>query len=235
VFTAVGVGFDGEVGACGQRGLAGVDTTAEVADCVRRQHACAAERILGAAVPRARELLVLGGFDPETDLSCVPTGANGGGLALAADKQKAIRKCDVAIQKATAKLTAGRAKAGQSCSGALFTCVQTKPGDPCLEKARGACTKAFAALPKLADGFITTIRKACNATPLVPDDLLASGGLGASALAGTCAKLGVASLATVDDVSECLAKQIKCSADHLLDNETPRFGELLDLKGIPRP
>ena len=58
--------------------------------------------MLGAAVPRARELLVLGGFDPATDLSCVPDGTNGGGLALAAGKQKAIRKCDVAIQKATA-------------------------------------------------------------------------------------------------------------------------------------
>lgn len=227
-----GLGFDGETSACAGRGVAGLGTVAEVAECMRRQHQCVAERLLGAAVPRARELLVLGGFDPATDFGCLEAGANGGGSAIAAEKRKALRKCDTAIQKAAAKLLAGRAKAGQVCGAAVFTCVQSKPGDPaCVTKAGGTCTKSLAALPKLEAGFAATIAKACGAAPLAPDDLLTSDGLGGAALGKTCAARGVASLATVADVTTCLERQVACQTDQLLENQTPRFGELLGLGG----
>jgi hypothetical protein len=235
LLATTGLGFEGETDACEGRGLAGVATVADVAECVRRQHTCAADRVLGAAVPRARELLVLGGFDPLADLGCVPSGANGGGAAIAPEKRKALRKCDGAIQKAASKLSSGRAKAVQACGAAVFTCVQTKPNDEsCLKKAGGACTKAVGALPKLTAGFTATIAKACGA-PLTPADLLGAAGLGASALGETCAKLGVASLATVADVSSCLERQIACNADQQVESAMPRLGELFDLGGVALP
>jgi hypothetical protein len=212
-----------------------VATLADVTECVLRQHVCAAERVLGNAVPRARELLLLGGFDPFTDLGCVGSGANGGGTALAIDKRKAIRKCDGAIQKAASKLLSGRAKAADACGAAVFTCVQTKPGDAsCLTKAGGTCTKAVAALPKLTTGFAATIAKSCGA-PLAPTDLLANEGLGAAALEATCARFGVASLASVADLSTCLERKIACDADQQIENATPRLDELLGLGGVTLP
>ncbi len=235
LLAATGLGFDGEAEACGRRGLAGVATIADVAECVRRQHVCAADRVLGAAVPRARELLVLGGFDPVADLGCVPNGANGGEAAIAPEKRKALRKCDAALQKAAGKLLAGRAKAVQACGAAVFTCVQTKPNDEsCVKKAGSACAKTVGALPKLTAGFTATIAKACGA-PLTPDDLLGAAGLGASALGEPCAKLGVASLATVADVSTCVERQIACDARQQIENATPRLKELLDLGGVALP
>jgi CSLREA domain-containing protein len=235
LLDATGLGFEHEVEACGERGLGDVATLADVAECVTRQHVCAAARLLGAAVPRARELLVLGGFDPATDLGCFATGANGGGTAIAPEKRKPLRKCDGAIQKAASKLQSGRAKAAEACGAAVFTCVQTKPGDAsCVTKAGGTCTKALAALPKLTSGFAATIAKACGA-PLAPADLLAPEGLGASALADTCARFGVASLATVADVSTCLERKIACDVDQQIQSATPRLGELLDLGGVTLP
>ena len=201
-----------------------------------RQHACGAARAFGAAVPRARELLILGGFDPATDLGCLAPGANGGGTALAPEKRKAIRKCDAAVQKAATKLLAGRTKAVEACDAAVFTCLQTKPGDAsCVTKAGGTCTKAIAGLPKLTASFDAAIAKACGAGPLVPADLLGADGLGASALAARCKALGVMSLETVDDVSTCLAKEVTCQTDTLLESATPRLGELLGLGGVALP
>ncbi len=236
LLAATGLGFVGETGACEGRGVAGLTTVADVAECVRRQHQCAAERVLSAAVPRARELLVLGGFDLGTDFACLETGANGGGSAIAAEKRKALRKCDAAIQKAASKLVAGRAKAADACGAAVFTCLQTKPGDPaCVTKAGGTCAKAVAGIPKLEAGFTTTVAKACGASPLVAADLLTSEGLGASALTNRCAQLGIASLATVADVTACLEAQLTCRVDHLLESTTPRLGELLGLGGVALP
>ena len=157
-------------------------------------------------------------------------------MAIAAEKRKALRKCDGAIQTAVAKLLAGRAKAGEACAAPAFMCVQTKAGDvPCLTKAGNTCTKAFAALPKLETKFASTVAKVCSASPLVSADLLASEGLGASASAETCAALGVPSLATVADVTTCLERQIACRADQLVENATPRLGELLGLGGVVLP
>ena len=236
LLAAAGLGFAGEAAPCETRGLASVSTAADVAECVSRQHACGAARAFGAAVPRARELLILGGFDPATDLGCLAPGANGGGTALAPEKRKAIRKCDAAVQKAATKLLAGRTKAVEACDAAVFTCLQTKPGDAsCVTKAGGTCTKAIAGLPKLTASFDAAIAKACGAGPLVPADLLGADGLGASALAARCKALGVMSLETVDDVSTCLAKEVTCQTDTLLESATPRLGELLGLGGVALP
>jgi hypothetical protein len=131
---------------------------------------------------------------------------------------------------------AGRAKAGQACAAAVFTCLQTKPGDPaCVGKAGGTCTKAVAGIPKIEAAFATTVAKACGSSPLVAADLLTVDGLGASALGERCANLGIASLATVADVTACLESQLTCHVDHLLENTTPRLGELLDLGGVALP
>jgi hypothetical protein len=179
---------------------------------------------------------VLGGFDPVSQFRCLEPGALGGGSALAAEKRKAIRKCDATMQKAATKLAAARAKAVEACGAAVFTCLQTKPGDPaCVGKAGGTCAKAVAGAAKLDASFATTIAKTCGASPLAAADLLTVDGLGASALAERCAKLGIASLGTVADVAACLQAQLTCHVDQMLESTTPRLGELLDLGGVALP
>jgi len=236
LLAAEGLGFAAEAEACARRGLASIATLADVAECVRRQQTCAAERVLGSAVPRAIELLDLGGFDLATELGCLPNGADGAGGAVAPEKAKALRKCDGAIQKATSKLLAARRKAGDNCGAAVFSCIQTKPGDAaCVAKAGPKCAKAFATLTKLEGDFAAAIDKACGAAPLAPGDLLASAGLGVAALGGRCTDLGVPSLATVAGVSACVAREVACRADQLLESTTPRSVELLGLGGVATP
>ena len=236
LLAAEGLGFDGQAEACGARGLGAVATVGDVADCVRLQQTCAAERVLGSAVPRAGELLALGGFDLATELACLPSGADGAGGAVAAARAKAIRKCDVAIQKATSKLLAGRRKAGDACGAAVFTCVQTKPGDAsCVSKAGAKCTKSLATLTALETDFAATVGEACGATSVEPADLLATEGVGAAALTERCAALGVPGLATAADFAACVERQVACRADQLLESATPRLAELLGLGGVAVP
>ncbi len=232
----VGLGFDGEQDPCARRGVAPLATVADVVACVARQHACAAERLVGFAVPRATALLDLGGWDAAQDLSCLDGASVGGATAVAQEKTKALRKCDATIQKAAAKLVASRLKIGQACGASIFTCVQTKPADlACLTKAGSKCTKARAAEPALAAAFASVIAKACGAAPLGIADLRADAGLGLANRDADCAALGVASLATVDDVASCLTRQLTCRVDQMLENEIPRLDELLGLAGVPQP
>lgn len=69
--------------------------------------------------------------------------------------------------------------------------------------------------------------------PLEPADLFGSSGLGATALAPTCTGLGVPTLATSADLASCLVRNLECRADQLLENETPRLRELLQLGTTP--
>ncbi|MEO6027619.1 MAG: hypothetical protein ABIR79_12195 [Candidatus Binatia bacterium] len=107
---ATGLGFDGETAACARRGVVSLVSVSDVAECVRRQHACGAERLIGFAVPRAGELLTFGGWDVASELPCLESASVGGGSAVEAAKQKALRKCDLVVQKASAKLVSGAPK-----------------------------------------------------------------------------------------------------------------------------
>lgn len=226
--AATGLGFEAEATACGRRGVAALGNVGDVAECVRRQHACAVERVLGFTVPRAGELLALGGWNPGGDVSCLTAASVGGSAGVATEKQKTLRKCDLTFQKATAKVVGGRAKAVQACEAAVLTCDQTKPGDlGCLDKARAKCGKSLGGIPKLESSFAAAIAKACGGAPLAVADLRAPEGLGVGVLDDDCAALGIASLTTVGDLTNCLERQLACRVDQMLESESPRLVELL--------
>ncbi len=227
-----GLGFAGEATTCSQRGVGSLATVGEVAECVRRQQACGAERVIGFAVPRAAEFLTLGGWDVASELPCLRDASVGGSAGISTDKQKALRKCDLAFQKGTAKLVAARTKSTGACAAAVFTCEQTKPGDGgCLTKASATCTHVSASLPTAEAAFGAAIAKACGGAPLEIADLRAPAGLGLSARDGECVALDGASLTTLDGVSSCLVRHLACRVDQSLANATPRLMELLDTIG----
>jgi len=170
------------------------------------------------------------------DLPCIDAVSDGGGSAVATGKRKALRKCDLAIQKATATLVAGTSKAVQACAAAEFTCLQSKADKPdCPSKASGTCAKSFATLPKLTTRFTAAIAKICGAAPLEAGDVLGPAGLGAGGLADTCKAVGVPSLLTVGDLTDCLRRQASCRAKETLVNQTPRLAELLSAGGVTLP
>jgi hypothetical protein len=228
-----GLGFEDEEEPCARRGVPSLAAVSDVAACVQRQQACAAERMIGFAAPRAGALLALGGWNPPG--SCLAATGVGGEAGLV-PPQKALRKCDEALQKATAKLASGRAKAGLGCTTALFTCVQTKPGDAaCIEKASEKCTKSLTSIPDLENRFALAIGKACGVSSLSIDDLRAPAGLGLGTLDGPCALHGVASLTSLDAVARCLAREVACRVEQRLENAAPRLRELLQAAGTSLP
>ena len=118
----------------------------------------------------------------------------------------------------------GRAKAAEACGAAVFTCLQTKPGDPaCVGKAGGTCTKAVAGIPKLASRLRDDHRESLRREPARRGrsvDVRRPRRVGARASAAR--KLGIASLATVADVTACLEAQLTCHVDHLLERRRRR-------------
>ncbi len=210
---------------------------------IAETHRCRAVQLFTTDVPRAAELLTAGGVDVGT-LPCLGSGAQGGNLGLGkpVGVVKAVVGCQKGIGKAGARFVKQVLDAEQRCSEAVATCIQTKPGDAkCLTKARGVCrkvtTKLYLGPQSREQKLKSSIARACGTTtpgkaPRVAlTDLRSILGIGYDTMQSGCAALGVAGLASVDDVSECLVREHVCRADQLLTSQTPRAHELLAIGG----
>src|SRR5258706_382322 len=82
----------------------------DVGTGVERQHFCAVDRVVGAAVPRAAELLTFAGRDVASEFPCLVAGADGGNAGVSEPDRKPVRRCDDAIQKAAQRLLRARLK-----------------------------------------------------------------------------------------------------------------------------
>ena len=232
LLRAAGLGFTGETEPCSRRGTTMLAGVADVSTCVQRQHDCIIDRVIAATVPRAAELFTLAGRDVASEFPCLTASASGDGTGVAETKQKAIRKCDDAIQRAAQRLIGARLKTVQSCSAAVFACLQVTSGDgACLAKSQPKCTKAFGKLPGLDAALTAAIVKSCGTGSLDGADLTADQGLGFGRLAGRCSALGIAGLASPDDVAGCLVRELRCRSLQLLESETPRLVELIGAGG----
>ena len=239
-----GLGHGEEEALCATLGVPALASSADVAACVRAVHECRAQALVGQQVPRAAELLAFAGRDPGSELPCLPAGADGMTQALGDPKTagKAAVKCQGALAKGGAKFVLQKQKLVQKCTQAVAACMQTKPGAalaPCLAKAEGKCAKAFAKLTAPGKGLEAklgaAIAKACAVPAVGVAGLLDPAGLGFGAHAAECAGLGVPALAAVSDVAECVTRLHECRAEQLLESQTPRLYELLDLAGATLP
>jgi hypothetical protein len=125
------------------------------------------------------------------------------------------------------------------CLRALDGCLFTDGAavSPCLDGARAACAKTIATLARPGNGveakLVGAVTKAC-ATPAFAD-VLATSGLGYAALASTCGAFGVPALDSSAALATCVARQHECRVEQLLEHETPRLRELIDLGGTRLP
>jgi hypothetical protein len=238
---AKGLGFGSDVPVC-QTPQSAV-LLAAVTTAVADEHRCRTVQLFAADVPRAAELLTAGGVDLST-LPCLTEGAQGGNLGLGKPTGvlKAVVGCQRGIGIAGTRFVSQILAAEQRCSETVAQCIQIKPGDAkCLAKAQAVCRKVTS---KLYTGsrsretkLKTAIARACGSAvpgkaPRVAfGDLRSVLGLGYDTLQSTCTVLGLPGLASLDDVSECLARQHVCRADQLLTSQTPRAHELLAIGG----
>jgi hypothetical protein len=161
-------------------------------------------------------------------------GADGAGGDLGPVKGKLAVKCQKGIGKAGAKFASLKAKLTQKCASAVYACLQVKPMDKkCRPKATATCQKQLAKLTAPGKGaaakLAVAIAKSCTKAPLALADLLADGGLRFTARAGECAALDVSSLDSIGALSTCLERQHTCRVEQMIEAETPRLDELLDL------
>ncbi len=228
-----GVGFAAEAASCAAADVPSLVTASDVALCVARRDACTADRLLGAEAPRTRELLDLAGIDPGA-FGCLPSAVDGGGQGVAPlARAKLVTKCAGGLPKAAATYVKQHVTLLQSCAQKVAQCVQQKPADAkCLPKAEAACAKLAAKLDGAKGArakAAAAIAKACTGDVA---DVLATVGVGQGSATSYCAALGVASLASIGDVAECVVRDHACRAGQLLDTAIPRAAELLRLGGI---
>lgn len=239
-----GLGYGAEAVACIEVGVPALSSVSDLAECVVRQHECEVERLLGMKVPRARELLGRGGVTT-ADFPCVEPGADGGGAGLGDPREagKPATKCEEGIENAGTLFVKAKLSRLEKCVDAVFACVQEKPGDAdCQAKARDLCERETS---KIDEGdksdeakLRTAIEKACGPKKageppqVAPADLLAPAGLGFSANATACARLGVSSLNSTGDVAECVVRHHECRVEKLIEKEAPRAREMLAVGAI---
>jgi hypothetical protein len=207
---------------------------ADVAACVAATSECRADALFAAEAPRAAELLALLGRDPASDTPCLGTTANGGGQGVGDPAaQKAVVKCQKAFAKAGTAFASQEQKLLQKCAATVATCVQLKASDPaCLAKAATTCGKLAQKLAAAEAKVGAAIGKSCGGA-VGPAGVVANEGLGFAAHATTCAGLGVATLASLGDVATCSVRLHACRVEQLLENQTPRLRELLELGATP--
>jgi hypothetical protein len=197
---------------------------------VQRQQACAVDRVLGAATPRAAELRAFAGRDVASELPCLGVGANGGDAGVAEPDRKPLRRCDDAIRRAVQRAVRARLKSLHACTAPIFTCLQVAPQDGgCLARGRSKCTAAFDDLARLDAALTASIAKTC--APLEALDLIGGTGLGFGAVADRCAALGGGAIGSPNGVAACLVRELRCRTHQLAENETPRFVELVETGG----
>jgi hypothetical protein len=231
---ATGLGFGSETVPCRNRGTTTLTSIGDVSTCVERQQECVADRVIGATVPRAAELLALAGRDVASEFPCLAIGANGGGTGIADAKGRALRRCDDAIHRASAKLVDARVTALQSCSAAVFSCVQTRgTAAGCSADAQPRCARTFTKLAAFDAALTDAVARSCTGG-LDVTDLTSSQGLGFGALAGRCAAFGVPSLGSASDVASCIVRDLQCRTRQLVESESPRLSELL-ATAVPTP
>ncbi len=231
---ASGLGFDFEEALCGDRGVATLASVADVAACVAATHECRAAELFAVETPRAGELLALLGRASASDAPCLGASADGGGQSLAdPTARKAVVKCQKSFAKAGTGFAAQEQKLLQKCAAIVATCLQQKASDPaCLAKATTTCGKLAQKLAAAEAKVGTAIAKSCGGAVGVAG-VVSSAGLGFGVHETTCAGLGVATLASLADVATCSVRLHACRAEQLLENQTPRLRELLDLGATP--
>jgi Zn-dependent metalloprotease len=211
----------------------GTDTGsgAGIAECVVREHACAAEGLVAIEHPRAKSLIVGAGLSSvilsEDDCltNYADTGSNGGGQA------KAIEKCEVSVKKAAKSLATGELAILGKCATLVFSCEQAKPGEfaACIEKAASKCRASFAKLSSVRGRLASGIQKGCG---VVPFSVLAdASGANLAVLKPECEAYGIA-VDSIETYSDCLTRQHECQVDDLLQFEVPRAGQLLARLGL---
>jgi cysteine-rich repeat protein len=192
------------------------------------QHECYAEKLLEVQEPRAMELMRFAGVNATALLPClVDHGGNGENLNDPKGAGKAVESCEKTIKKTGIKFVSKKLKSLQKCADAVFTCVQTKPGETkCMDKANATCTKELDKIAQEEAKIGPAIDKKCADSEIAYAVLGASNAANLDALAMECALYGVGSLSTLADYKQCVFQQHECRVEELVRFEVPRAEEL---------
>jgi len=224
-----GLGYDALALACQEdHGVALTDVTS-VAACVEAQHECQVERLFTFEMVRAGQ--IAGTLPvPLRGGSCLEDLGGMGDVGDPKGLGKALDRCQAQVKKAGAKFVATKLKSLQRCVTTIFGCLQKKPGDPkCAAKAQKTCDKEIGEKILKAEAKLTSaLDKRCL-------DIFAALGAGnamnTDALGPACQILGVAGLATLDDLAQCLMRKHECVVEDLFRFAAPRADTLLQTVG----
>ncbi len=231
ILAAGGLGFEDLQALCVAFG-SDLDTFAGLTDCLGRALSCRSEIAVAASMPRASDFLADAGAlnglcmpAPSGDLGGLPNPKPDGALAVAC--QNAIGKAALATLTRTLATTQGCVAMVRKCelSG-------TAPAE-CIGSLAPKCATLFDKLTIVDKGTFdkgrAVIAKACATLP--PASLLTTPGLGFTFDAARCAALGVANVATADDVTTCVMAEQRCAAADVLGLGAPQSAAVLTAVG----
>lgn len=228
-----GLGFMAEETACEDEGSPTNETIEGLASCLANQHVCHTNRTLSAAIPRARELMLAMGRNPDVELPCLDAGADGAGNGLG-NLGKTALKCQKGIAKGSLKLGSTIAKTLQKCVDFGVACLQQKHADPaCVATAQAKCQKLSVKVQDQQKGTLFKIlgaaSKSCDG--LSSAQVKQAEGLGFTVQSTRCGDLGAIQLGTQGTIV-CAGVQQFCEGKQMLIREIPRLGEFLALLNV---
>jgi hypothetical protein len=227
LFAASGVGYDALAADCAALLGAAPAAADAVARCLAAQHACAADRLVGARVPRARELLRVAKVAARGLLPCLEDRGGTGESPPDAAAGRAVARCVASVDKAGAKLAATAQSQLGGCLTALLRCARAPSADPaCGEAARERCDGGSLRVARAESRLLATLARRCARTPLGFDGLASAAGANLAALAGECTALGTG-VSSLADYGQCLLRHHVCQVEDVVRFDVPRAAELL--------
>ncbi len=246
---------------CSSYGDAEASTLDELTGCIGRQHLCRALQLVSMQVPRARELLALGGVDL-MPLGCLTDweARQGTGLLARGEAERifgdnkrlrrskraaqAVTRCQASVAWTGLDYARGYLKNVRSCLAASRACLGEELGQSAcqstaheicavqMNRIRGGERSLSVSFPaSLAKGCAPSTEPGADQLPLF-DDLLDPAGLGFRSIAGRCTELGHGGTDSLETLSECLLADHECRLEQMVLRENPRAAELFRLGGI---
>jgi len=213
-----------------------VDGLVPLSQCIVRQYACQADRLIEAEIPRARELLRTAGVSAanlDAVAPCLEDHAGAGALLATSTQVKTVTECDARFRKSSKNFSAIALTAAGTCLNEVLKCVQSKPDNgKCLASATAKCNKAVARVALKGDAAETAIVGKDATCSAAFADLAGAAGANRQAISCACDLAGVHPVTDLAGAARCVRRVGECRLAKILPFAVPRAAELLQLVGL---
>jgi hypothetical protein len=223
--TVGGIGLESNQATCNALGFP-LTSIGDVIACADTWLQCEVAKLAALSTPRARDLLAANGWEDVLGPADCMEPALPGQASL--PDRKYLWFCQKNLEKFSQRFVSRTMATVEECIDELFECAIE--GDLTCELAARLCPKAIVKAEKEKEKFQRKVTKSCEKVDV--DDLRASLGLAAPGHVCDTVSGALPAVGATTDLVQCLADELACMVDGIVQFVKPRAAELLGDAGL---